>query len=94
MQRNQSEDYSRPEDVLVYRDAPGGYSVTRAIDEATATATKPAPVVEFIRRTVLAPPAGVMLHSVRDTLTADERDNEYDRRKLEQYVRFARLSTT
>lgn len=34
MQRDQSEDYSRPEDVLVYRDSPlGGYAVTRAVDE-------------------------------------------------------------
>jgi hypothetical protein len=41
MRRDQSEDYSRPEDVLVYRDLGYGYHITRAIDEPARVGTEP-----------------------------------------------------
>lgn len=43
MTRDQSEDYSSPENVLVYRDAPhaGGYRVGRVIDELPRVGSNP-----------------------------------------------------
>lgn len=41
MRRDQSEDYSRPEDVLVYRDLGYGYQITRVVDEAARVGAAP-----------------------------------------------------
>lgn len=59
MNRAQSEDYCRPENVVVYRDHGYGYKVTRMIDEPARVGAKPIEVDmmagHFVMRAATAP---------------------------------------